>query len=371
VPRHKIEHINEFGRQPMRMIRFTLFILFVLAMIAIVVQENHLLNDSSIKKGSHIIPRESMLKGKNIPDVRKLSDEFNGDLFKWMGKTPQSLLNELGDPVRKDLSAYGYTWWIYKNSSDNRYIQFGILDNEIMTIFATGNKLDITPLEIGQDYDSIEKEFTFDKSVNYRQGISTYRLKLTNEDLDKKPLVKVTDDVFIQLYFDTTNNQLISIRVIHGDILLKHKPYEMSYRGNIEMEQKLAKKQWAEVEEGVEQQIFDLTNTIRKMYDKNILQWEESTHEVAFMHSKDMSQNNYFSHHDLEGKGLKDRLWNQNIIYSLAGENIAAEYTDAPAVITGWLNSEGHREALLNEDYTHLGVGVYRYYYTQNFISKD
>src|SRR5690625_4073107 len=243
----------------MRMIRIILFMLFVLVFIAVVMYNNNLLNDSSIKKGSHILPRESMLKGRNIPDVRKLSDEFNGDLFKWIGKTPQSLLNEIGDPVREDLSAYGYTWWIYKNSSSNQYIQFGILDNEILTIFATGNELEITPLEIGQDYDSIEKEFTFDRSVNYRQGISTYRLKLTNEDLDKKPLVKVTDDVFMQLYFDTTNNQLTSIRVVHGDILLQHKPYEMSYRGNIEMEQELTKKQWAEVNEGVEQQIFDIT----------------------------------------------------------------------------------------------------------------
>ncbi|MFB4475823.1 CAP domain-containing protein, partial [Oceanobacillus caeni] len=32
--------------------------------------------------------------------------------------------------------------------------------------------------------------------------------------------------------------------------------------------------------------------------------------------------------------------------------------------------SEGHREALLSEDYTHIGVGVYRLYYTQNFLAQ-
>ncbi|MDY0396277.1 CAP domain-containing protein [Virgibacillus halophilus] len=36
----------------------------------------------------------------------------------------------------------------------------------------------------------------------------------------------------------------------------------------------------------------------------------------------------------------------------------------------GWLNSKGHREALLNKDYTNLGVGVYKFYYTQNFLAK-
>ncbi|MBR3119412.1 MAG: CAP domain-containing protein, partial [Oceanobacillus sp.] len=43
---------------------------------------------------------------------------------------------------------------------------------------------------------------------------------------------------------------------------------------------------------------------------------------------------------------------------------------DAPAAMEGWLNSEGHREALLSNDYTHIGVGVHRLYYTQNFLGK-
>jgi Uncharacterized protein with SCP/PR1 domains len=40
------------------------------------------------------------------------------------------------------------------------------------------------------------------------------------------------------------------------------------------------------------------------------------------------------------------------------------------AVMEGWLNSEGHRETLLNEQYNYLGVGVHRLYYTQNFLLK-
>lgn len=55
---------------------------------------------------------------------------------------------------------------------------------------------------------------------------------------------------------------------------------------------------------------------------------------------------------------------------SACGENIAYNYVDGPAAVEGWLNSEGHRKALLNQDYTHLGVGVKEKYYTQNFIKK-
>lgn len=73
---------------------------------------------------------------------------------------------------------------------------------------------------------------------------------------------------------------------------------------------------------------------------------------------------------DWREKGLKERLASEEVYYLAAGENIAAQYPDAPAAMQGWLNSKGHREALLEDDYTHLGVGVYHFYYTQNFLQK-
>src|SRR5699024_11722582 len=83
-----------------------------------------------------------------------------------------------------------------------------------------------------------------------------------------------------------------------------------------------------------------------------------------------MYENNFFSHDSQDGRNLKDRLEEENIYYVSAGENIAAQHTDAPAAMEGWLNSEGHREAMLYEDYNRIGVGVHHLYYTQNFLLK-
>ena len=58
------------------------------------------------------------------------------------------------------------------------------------------------------------------------------------------------------------------------------------------------------------------------------------------------------------------------IEYQMAGENIAADYVDGPAAVEGWLNSEGHRKALLEKEYNQIGVGVYQKNYTQNFINS-
>ena len=79
---------------------------------------------------------------------------------------------------------------------------------------------------------------------------------------------------------------------------------------------------------------------------------------------------NYFSHVSKTKGDLSDRLEDGECNLSSAGENIAANYVDAIAVMEGWLNSKGHRDALLNEEFTYFGVGVYEKYYTQNFIAK-
>ena len=68
---------------------------------------------------------------------------------------------------------------------------------------------------------------------------------------------------------------------------------------------------------------------------------------------------------------MAHRLEVGKVTYRSAGENIAANYVDAIAVTEGWLNSKGHRESLLNKEFTQLGVGVYEKYYTQNFITTE
>lgn len=291
--------------------------------------------------------------------------ELEGELYAWMGKDIEKLTKELGEPVRKDLSSYGYTWWVYTNKSD-QYIQFGIRDEKIVTLFATGNNLSSEPVYIGQAYEEIDETFGFEKEVSF----STYRFQLSDEEIKVKPLIKLDEETFIQFYFDTFTNKLSSIRILSKDVLLTQRPYEIFYRGELPATPLISDKEWESIEVGMEQQIFDITNIIRKRFGESQLEWEDSAAEVAFGHSKDMSENNYFSHYTLDGRGLKERLSSKSIIYASAGENIAAQYTDGPAVVEGWLNSKGHREALLKSDYTHLGIGVYRYYYTQNFLKK-
>ncbi|MEI3597009.1 MULTISPECIES: CAP domain-containing protein [unclassified Oceanobacillus] len=351
----------------MRILR-SLVLLTIVVILAFYWIEQDELN-SQEKVESQVVEKALMLQAKSTPVLTASKQVLQGDLYHWIGKPIEELEQEMGEPVRKDLSAYGYIWWVYTNESDY-YIQFGIEDDHVQTIYAIGNGLSLEPIQLGASYESIREEFPFKEEVGYTDGYATYTFRMTAEDMIQRPLVKVSDDLFMQFYFDTFTNELSSVRLMEADVLLRHQPYEVVYRGPLPAKPDLTDNEWSQVEKGMEQQIFNISNVLRNRFDKSTLEWEEDVSGVAYNHSKDMNDNNYFSHYSLNGDGLKERLEITGLLYISAGENIAAQYPDAPAAVEGWLNSDGHREALLQEEYTHLGVGVYRFYYTQNFLAK-
>lgn len=318
-------------------------------------------SDSAIELKENLINPEEQ---EELPPMN-----LEGDMYQWIGRKEADLLSELGEPDRIDSSAYNYEWYVY-NSSESQYAQFAILDGTIVSVYAIGDDLEIAPLDADASYIEVADEFLFQSEVTYADEQSSYTFRLTAEDLQSRPLVKIDDSTFIQFYFDTITETLSSVRVSKAEALLLQRPYEIQYRGELPASPELTDEQWVQVQEGMEQQIFDISNIMRYKHGVPVLEWDEPVSVVAYDHSKDMFDNNYFSHVSLDGEGLKERLEARQVDYIAAGENIAAQYPDAPAAMEGWLNSESHREALLSEDYSYLGVGVYRFYYTQNFLGK-
>ncbi|WP_047984580.1 CAP domain-containing protein [Ornithinibacillus californiensis] len=354
----------------MRLMKGFVLFVFIATITFYIMEKNYIELEEANDSFGHILThkKEGFIE-KSVPNNILSKLRLEGELYHWIGNNSKDLLAELGEPKRKDLSSYGYTWWVY-TKDQTQYIQFGIMNDEIQTIFATGNEISIAPLSIGESIESVGQKLELTDEITYSKGISTYTFILDEEDLRMRPLVKLADNLFLQLYFDTFTEKLSSVRLLTGEILLTQKPYGLRYRGKLPDPPNLTSKEWKQVEYGMEQQIFDITNVIRNSFERSTLSWEEKVSEVAYLHSMDMAKNNYFSHYSQNGEGLKERLEEKDVYYFAAGENIAAQYVDAAAAVEGWLNSEGHREALLHDDYTHLGVGVYRLYYTQNFLTK-
>jgi uncharacterized protein YkwD len=89
---------------------------------------------------------------------------------------------------------------------------------------------------------------------------------------------------------------------------------------------------------------------------------------AAQAHSDDMAARDYFSHTSPEGDDFVDRATAAGYD-SPGGENIAAGYPSAAAVMDGWMGSPEHAANITECAFTAIGVGVNSdgWYWTQVF----
>ncbi|RBP70229.1 spore coat assembly protein SafA/uncharacterized YkwD family protein [Alkalibaculum bacchi] len=127
--------------------------------------------------------------------------------------------------------------------------------------------------------------------------------------------------------------------------------------------------------QSVEKQVIELTNQERAKNGLAPLAYNGELCNVARAKSQDMIDNNYFDHNSPTYGSPFDMMKSFNIDYSAAGENIAKGQRSAQEVVTGWMNSEGHRKNILNSNYNQIGVGCVNdsngtLYWTQMLIRQ-
>ncbi|KKR88016.1 MAG: hypothetical protein UU34_C0001G0013 [Candidatus Curtissbacteria bacterium GW2011_GWA1_41_11] len=106
-----------------------------------------------------------------------------------------------------------------------------------------------------------------------------------------------------------------------------------------------------------EQEMFNLVNQERIRFGSKALVWDELLDQVGRKHSEDMFKRGYFSHFSPEGKDVGNRLLENGIEYSFAGENLALA-PNIDRAHTGLMNSEGHRRNILDPAFGKIGIGV-------------
>jgi uncharacterized protein YkwD len=123
-----------------------------------------------------------------------------------------------------------------------------------------------------------------------------------------------------------------------------------------------------------ESRVIELVNIERAAQNLPPLTYNEALTDVARLHSQDMGVNDYFNHTSQDGRAFNERILDAGYDYTSCGENIAASYTSPEAVVTAWMNSDGHRANILSPDYCDIGVGYatvagsdYTHYWTQDF----
>lgn len=107
-------------------------------------------------------------------------------------------------------------------------------------------------------------------------------------------------------------------------------------------------------------EMFKLTNQERQQNGKKTLGWSPKLCESAKLKAQDMINNNYFEH--VSPSGVAPWYWIKKVgyTYTFVGENLALNYYTAPSANKALMESKGHRENILNENFTQMGVAYLR-----------
>ena len=122
-----------------------------------------------------------------------------------------------------------------------------------------------------------------------------------------------------------------------------------------------------------EQQVVDLVNKERAAVGLPALKVNTKLAAVAEKKAEDLRDKNYFAHQSPTYGSPFDMMKQFGISYSSAGENIAKGQKTPAAVMNGWMNSQGHKDNILNPSFTEIGVGYVTdsngtTYWVQHFI---
>ncbi|WP_318509456.1 CAP-associated domain-containing protein [Bacillus sp. T3] len=208
-----------------------------------------------------------------------------------------------------------------------------------------GSSKDTVRKQLGEPLSKLEKGtvyFQFDKKRDY----DVYHL----------------DGSYITFFYDKhEHNTVTAVQIINEKVEQSKQDFYAS--------------ESTQLREGFEYQLFDLTNATRVKFGLPVLTWNANVTGTAREHSLDMAENHYFDHQNLKGQSPFDRMKEDEVVFTSAGENLAYEQFSSIFAHEGLMNSLGHRENILRTEYEFLGVGVAfnteaQPYYTENFFAN-
>ncbi len=106
-------------------------------------------------------------------------------------------------------------------------------------------------------------------------------------------------------------------------------------------------------------EIFRLVNEERAQFGLGAVSRNAQLEAQASAYACEMIQFDFFAHENpVTGTTLRERTDEFGYDYAVVGENLAAGQTTPLQAFNDWLASPSHRENILDERFTELGVGI-------------
>lgn len=105
-------------------------------------------------------------------------------------------------------------------------------------------------------------------------------------------------------------------------------------------------------------QVLNLVNEERAKAGLSEIKLDMNVTAAANVRAKEIKQS--FSHTRPNGDSFSTALIEQGVSFRRSGENIAWGQKTPKQVMDAWMNSEGHRANILNQNYENIGIGYYQ-----------
>ncbi len=102
--------------------------------------------------------------------------------------------------------------------------------------------------------------------------------------------------------------------------------------------------------------LVSLTNDTRAEYRLTPLKSNQKLEEAAKLKAQDMFKNQYFEHISPSGSTPWQFIKQSGYNYTVAGENLAIDFTDLNATHNAWLMSPAHRANILDKRFQEIGI---------------
>lgn len=274
-----------------------------------------------------------------------------------IGDEKEKIETQFGTPQRETANEYGTTWHTYHTNYQNFFMVSYDSTDKVNGLF-TNNDLIASTLGIKLNSSKDSVRIALGDPLTYiKKGNINYMMNKTEESD-----TYLTEHVYVTVFYDLHENDTVTAIQILSENLEQEKSSIYAESSTL-------------LQEGLELQLFDLTNAARVHHGVQAVNWDSLVQLTAYDHSQDMATQNYFSHTNLKGESPFDRMTDDGISYRVAGENLAYGQPSSVFAHEGLMNSIGHRENLLKPEFSLLGIGVAfnaenQPYYTQNFYSK-
>jgi uncharacterized protein YkwD len=100
------------------------------------------------------------------------------------------------------------------------------------------------------------------------------------------------------------------------------------------------------------------------------IKWNEVLFKSAYIHAKEMHDNNFFAHYNMDGLNIGERLEKVGYKWQVAGENLGEGQESFQEVLVDWRRSYSHCTMLMHPKVTEMGVARFNNYWVQHFGKK-